>query len=429
LVILAGRFLNHNAVAWLDVFDFATLTWRREYTRPAVLPSAEPIVNIVESGCLWQDMQRRFRRAQPMAYAQPVVQGFDAAAAAASEPCARDLLPGTASASSASLVASGVSSVESCIRFNLEHERALFPVDDSSASRTTPLPSNSFVHFLVEGRVLSVPKLIVVSRCQMLYTALTSRMRDRELEQLGMIRVEGVRYIIFRTIVYFLYCGDLEFVIPVSAGGSHANGGGSAAGAQPSSGASSTSSSARGVKRCSESGAAASSSSLDEDERREEERLSHLQLNTPGGGDDMVDATLERSFSNSSGTSNGSKKHRNSFNPSPPEVGKPHHPSLDPDTPLPCDNASLLPSFPVPPLHSSACASTSTCVLDPLELLVAADRFQLTSLCKVIEIGLSRQVTPAVVCNFLHFAETYHLQMLENLCHVFAVEHWETLQR
>jgi hypothetical protein len=48
--------------AVVERFDFASFTWRREYIRPAVLLSAEPIVNIVERGCLWQDMQRRFRR-------------------------------------------------------------------------------------------------------------------------------------------------------------------------------------------------------------------------------------------------------------------------------------------------------------------------------------------------------------------------------
>jgi len=422
LVVLGGRFHSQSPVLWLDVFDFGSLKWSRERVRPAVPPSAEPVISVAESGCLWQDMQRRFRSAQPMAFAQPRVQTEDVGEAEPGTPAA--------AASSAPLVASGVDSLQACIRFNLAHEQAL-------CAHRTPLGDRTFVHFLVEGRVLSVPKLIVAARCPLLHTALTSPMRDRELEQLGLIRVEGVRYAVFRAVVYFLYCGDLEFVVPVGAAEARTDrAAGSLNGNAALPRSASSASLSRGVKRNSEelepdgtgvsAAAAASAPAASPDEEESSQRLSHLQLG--GSGDDLLDARLERSFSNSSSAtagSNGSKKHRHSLLPSPSSAAEqPHHPSLDPGTPLPSDG-------PLPPLPSALSLggpSASTCVLDPLELLVAADRFQLSSLCGVLEIGLSRQVTSAVVCSFLRFAETYHLAMLKNLCTIFAVEHWEELQ-
>ena len=68
-------------------------------------------------------------------------------------------------------------------------------------------------------------------------------------------------------------------------------------------------------------------------------------------------------------------------------------------------------------------------MIDPLELLVAADRFNLSSLCSVVEIGLSRQLCVSAACKFLTFAETYHLRMLERLCHVFIIQRWEAVRQ
>ena len=384
LVVLGGT-IGANMTPWIDVFDFDTLKWSRQHSHPSC-QEPQPTINICEDGCLWLDMQQRFRRTQPEPFTQPIVDTVD--------PTTLSPAPNVGPITTATL--------DEAIEYNLCYERAFY-------SRPTPLPSSSFIHFLVEGRILTVPKIVLVSRVPTFLSMLTSTIRDPQLDQRNLIVVEGVRYIIFRCILYFIYCGDEEFVVEIK---NHAHrllhpslvhplrSGSSTRSSSPSS---SSSSSSRGIKRV---------ASRDDDISDSEELLSLGRL-------EMTE--MERAVSS------GSKKCKNGHTPS--QLGTPL-PIMNPPweaSDIPSVTSSSSSAAFSDPFTSSSTIAVSPCVVDPLEIQVAADRFNLASLCAVLEIGLARQIEVNNVAKFLCFAETYHLNVLKERCLIFIIQHYETV--
>ena len=411
LVILTGLFcavccclLVFAAVSssWLDVYDFSTHMWSREESHLAGVSSMEPLINITDSGCLWQDMQRRFQTTQPMAFSQPTIEAAE--------------IPNADAFGASSSVASS-SGLSACIRFNLSHEQALF-------HHPSPLPAGSFIHFVCEGRVLTVPKLILVSRCSTFLAAITSSMRDEALAKEGVISIEGVRYVVFRCILYFLYCGDIEFDIQVAPAASSICSR-SASSSQLSSRSASAANSARGSKRQATDDASVStvigSGSLDDEDEEVQQSLplSSLHMDERSGGE-LV----------SSGAANGSKKTRHAKTNDEEEAKS---------SPVSIHLSIAEHSLDAAAIHEAAAAaaaaasSSSSCSpsllrVDPLELLVASDRFGLSSLCSVLEIGLSRQLDVSVACKFAQVADTFHLGMLRERCIIFIAQQFEEIQ-
>jgi hypothetical protein len=440
-MVASGKFVVfggacRNAVGWMDVFDFSTMRWTREFAHPATT-QVHPLINITEDGCLWINMQTRFRKTQPEAFSQPIVE--EASASAAHSAISASVALPVPSSLAHSLVTSpfitATCSLDECIAFNLRHEQSIF-------SHPTPLPLASFVHFLVEGRVLTCPKIILVSRCPTFLSQLTSNIRDANLAQKNLIVLEGVRYIIFRCILYWMYSGDEELIVTVKSSLVHAPHpmdvdtisaslslqppSHPLASASSSPVSSSGGSSSRGTKRPPAGGV-------------ESDSESDLSLGT---------LDLERS------TSEGLAKKQKGVNGE--QVGRPSLEAIKPvmihsavvrsldadhdvDMPdaaaasfiaaaLPAAAAPFAVTQPATTAQSGDDAhALSTYIADPLEILTVADRFNLTSLCSVLEIGLSRQIDVTVVCKFLYFADIYHLAMLTQRCIIFIIQHYEEI--
>jgi len=69
----------------------------------------------------------------------------------------------------------------------------------------------------------------------------------------------------------------------------------------------------------------------------------------------------------------------------------------------------------------------STATVDPLELLVAADRFECQGLCYTLEMQIGKMITRANVCQLLYFAETFSLNALLDVCAIFVLPWLKTI--
>jgi len=419
MAIVGGSTLS-TPIGWVDVFDFSTLLWSRHSTTRSCIPDGStgwvddgvhshssvsvssssssasavampsssstssssppfsspilsgggliPTLPLDDSQSLWKNMQQCFNQTQPSPFHMPPVDDADTMTmmnsfSQTSTDGAEPLPP----------------SIARAIDFNMTAEHAALPIPH------TPLPACSYIHLLVDGpnhdsdgsdsgrerrsvsRVISIPKVILSSRSSLFRAMLSSNLLDRQTRQYGLMRLgEGIKYEVMRAVVYYLYCGDIQFQI-------------------------------------------------------EHQSQSQSQSQSASAGEEAVaDVT---------GTATGSHVMMTHGDTSPhPQLSSSRTVKRPPtDATSMCTGtsahgaASALSS-------SSSSFSSPLLTLDPLELLVVSDRLQLSSFASVLEVGLSRQLSVGVACTFLSFAESYHLHMLTKLATIFIIQHWEEIK-